>query len=581
MKPGAFARRTLVKYAPWYVGGLLALVATNLLSVEIPVQVAAAIDALNGPDPGTAVPPHALVIALMGLGVIAVRTASRVLFFTPGRLAEADMRRDLFAACVRQQPAFLRNYPPGDLISRATSDVTAIRLLIGFGVLQALNTALAVVFTVGQMLRLSPILALTTLIPVAVALVLTQLAMRSLFPVMYKLQAELAALSDHVLSSYQGVSTIHGFGATQAFVERFDAKNDQYRRTTLQRSTLRTAIGPGLALATSIGLFLLILVGGPMAIEGRLTVGELIGWTTLVALLVNPLRGISFVVQIWKQAQVGLERLGAVIDPTPERPDLPNPEPVPDRPPGIEVRGLTFAYPDEPDHEVLHDVSFAIPAGGTLGMLGATGSGKTTLLRCIARLYNPPPGAVLVDGVDVRRLDLDAWRSVMAYVPQRAFLFSETLKDNVLLGAPDDGRLERILAATTLDVDLAQLPQGTLSPVGESGIMLSGGQRQRVALARGLLRPHRLLILDDVLSAVDHRTEHELLASLRARDDHPTTIIAANRISALERCDHVLVLDGGRVVDQGTHGELITRPGPYRDTWEAQSDRTPALESTG
>jgi ATP-binding cassette subfamily B multidrug efflux pump len=567
----AFGRRYVVRYLPWYAAGIGALIATNLLSVTIPLHVASAIDALRAGDHvEEIVPREAAAVAAMGILVIVVRTASRVLFFNPGRYVEAELRHDLFAAVLRQQPAFLRKYPPGDLVSRASSDVGNVRLLVGFGVLQVVNTFLAVVFAGAQMFRISPILALWTLAPIVVALFLTQLGIRRLYVLMRRLQEQTAALSDHVLSSYQGVATIHGFVAEGAFEKRFDDANQAYQKTAIERSNLRVALGPLLTLAATLNVFVLLWVGGPMTAAGTLTVGELVAWITLVALLVSPLRGISFVLQIWKQSQVGLERLGDVMDPPPDRPDLPDPRPTPASAPGIEVRGLTFAYPDAPDEPVLRDVSLSVAPGTTLGILGATGSGKTTLLRCLSRLYNPPPGTVLVDGADVRTLDLDAWRKRLAVVPQRAFLFSEPLDENVLLGAPDDGRLDALLKATTLDVDVAQLPQGTKTVVGESGILLSGGQRQRVALARGLVRPHAVLLLDDVLSAVDHHTEHELIETLRRRPDHPTTIIVSHRISALQHADRIVVLDGGRVVDQGTHAELIRRPGFYRETWEQQ-----------
>lgn len=569
----SFTRRYALRHSAWYAAGVLALVATNALSVAIPLEGKIAIDALGTPAAATVVPHQAVIIGIMGAMVIGVRTLSRVAFFDPGRHIESEVKRDLFAGLLRQQPAFMRQQSPGDLVSRASSDLGNIRLLYGFGVLQAINTVLAVGLAGAQMVRISPILALWTLIPIAFALIVTQISIRRLYGILHRLQAEVAAISDHVLSSYQGVATVQAFGAEAAFLERFDAKNDAYLRTSLERATLRTVLGPALALAASLNVFTVLWIGAPLTMTGTLSVGDLVAWGALVGLLVNPLRGVSFVAQIWKQAQVALERLGEVMDPEPERPDLPNPLPAPDRPPAIEVRGLSFAYPDAPEALVLTDVSFRIDGGRTLGILGATGSGKTTLLRCIARLFNPPADRVFIDDVDVRRIDLDAWRRRMVMVPQRAFLFSESLGDNVLMGLPDAGRLERMLKLTTLDVDVQQLPQGTLSPVGESGIMLSGGQRQRVAIARGLMRPaHHVLILDDVLSAVDHATEHALLATIRGAAQRPTTILVSHRISAVQDADLIVVLDGGRVVARGRHDELVGQPGFYRDTWERQSE---------
>ena len=297
--------------------------------------------------------------------------------------------------------------------------------------------------------------------------------------------------------------------------------------------------------------------------------GELIAFTTLVAFLTGPLRGMTFILSLFKQAQAAVDRLEAVMLPAPDRPDLPHPETAPQTPPALALRDLTFRYPGA-DEDAISGVSVEVPAGGTLGIFGATGSGKTTLLRCLVRLLDPPPGSVLVDGSDVRRIDLDDWRGSAALVPQRAFLFSESVRDNVLLGAETD--LDDLLRRAQLDVDMASLPQGMESVVGEAGLTLSGGQRQRVALARGLARDCVLLLLDDVLSAVDHATEARLIDELQRSPTSPTTVIVANRISALRHADVIIVLEAGAMVDRGTHEELASRPGPYRSCWQRQSD---------
>lgn len=566
-----FARRYLTPYLPWYVGGVLALGLTNWIAVTIPLVTGEAVDAIRAGDPGGVVVDKAIWIGLLGLAVIVARTLSRIAFFTPGRLAEASVKTELFGRLLKQQPSFHASWPTGDLVSRAASDVNYVRLLAGFGALQICNTVLAVALVSGRMASMSPTLALMVLAPVGLGLAFALLFIGRMFQLVHAMQTALAELSDIILSSYRGVATIQGFGATAAFQERFEEKNQDHLRASLQRAQMRAAIGPVLSFTTSINIFLLLFVGGPMAIRGEISTGELIAFTMLIAYVSGPLRSISFLLAIVKQSQAAIERVNEVLEPVPERPDLPNPLPVSAEPPHIRVEGLTFAYPAAPDETVLHDVSVDIPAGTTLGIFGPTGSGKTTLLRCIARLYNPPADQVHYGDADALAVDLLEMRERMAFVPQRAFLFSESMRDNILLGAPDDGRLERVVDLAAMAQDIEALPNGLETEVGESGVMLSGGQRQRTALARGLVREHGLLILDDVLSAVDHKTESQLLETLRTGDPR-TTLIVANRISAIAHADQILVLEEGRATALGSHHELCEIPGIYRDTWLRQRE---------
>ena len=567
-----FARSYLTPFLPWYLGGIAALAATNWLSVTVPMYVAEAIDRVRAGDPGDRLMEIAVLLAVMGVGIIAVRTLSRVLFFTPGRLVEAKVKQDLFDHLLRLQPAFLSRWPTGDLVSRASSDVNFLRLLAGFGVLQAINVVVAVALTVTQMVRISPTLTLYMLGPVVVGLVIVQLSIRRMFQLVHLMQQHLSQLSDKVLTSYQGIGTVQAFGAEDAFLARIEEDNQAYRDAAISRGNLRAVIGPALGLAASVDVFLLLYVGGPLAVDGDITVGQLAAFASLMAYLTGPLRSTSFLVSIFKQAQAALERIEALSTHEPERPDLPDPEPAPTEPPSFAVRHLTFAYPDAPDDPVLHDLSFEVEAGTTVGILGPTGSGKTTLLRCLVRLYNPPAGTVFVDGVDVCRVSLDGWREVVSLAQQRPGLFSESLAQNILMGEDDPERLARALTLAALGPDIEALPRGTDTIVGESGLMLSGGQRQRTALARSLVRPHGVLLLDDVLSAVDHETEQQLIAAIRSQATAPTTFIVANRVSALMHADHVLVLDQGRLVEQGAPAQLCAQDGYFRATWKRQQE---------
>jgi ATP-binding cassette subfamily B multidrug efflux pump len=566
-----FLRAYALRYWLWYLAGIVCLLGVNWLAVQIPVQMAAGVDALRAGELDT-MRRAAGLIAAMGVGVIVVRTLSRALIFTPGRLVEYQLRGDLFAHLTALPRAFYDRRPVGDLVSRASNDITFVRVLTGFGILQLFNVSAALALTGAEMVRLSPRLTGLMLIPVLVSVVVVQLGTRRLFTLVRENQQHLAALSDHILASLQGVQTIQGFNASGAFLERFSERNRAFMETALSLARIQAIVLPLLALGGAASLFVLLAVGGPMAGRGELSVGELVAFTGLLSYLLMPLRSLGWLISIYQRGQASLARIYELLDEPAERPGerapaagFPGPE--------IEVKGLSFAYPDAPESAALTDVSLRIPAGGKVGIFGRTGAGKTTLLRLLTRSYDPPPGTITADGVDLRELELAGWRAGLAVVPQSPFLFSETIADNVTLGDPDPARLARSLERAALDGEIERFPDGLMTIVGERGVMLSGGQRQRAALARALYREGaRLVVLDDVLSAVDHRTEQQIIASLEAlagAGGGPTLVVVSHRVSVLARCDQVVVMEGGRVVDQGSHAALLGRPGPYRDAWEA------------
>lgn len=573
-----YTRRFLAAYVrplwAWYAAGAATLLLTNLLAVRVPIEMAHGLDALRAGTAG--VSEAAIHIAALGLGVIVFRTASRVLFFTPGRLTEFALREDLFAHLLALQPDFYEKHTTGDLLSRATSDVTFARAFAGFALLQSLNVVAALTMATGQMIALSPLLTLACALPVAAGFVAVQRGVGRMFTLQREAQRRLATLSDELLGTLQGVSTVQGFCVEEPFVGRLTGHAAALRASNLEMARLRALVFPILTVAGGVCVFLLLSLGGDLALRGQLSAGQIAAFVALLAYALVPLRLLGVLFPVFQRAEASLERLYGVLDAAPTRPERGRELPLPTRDvgPTIELRGLTFAYADAPDRPVLHDVSVTLPGGVTIGVFGRTGAGKSTLLALLARLQNAPPGTVLVDGVPLDRVDLEVWRTRTAVVPQAPFLFSESISENVGFGGSPDA-VDEAVAAASLSVDLAALPDGLRTVVGERGIALSGGQRQRVALARGLSRPADLVLLDDVLSAVDHHTEHELLRMLRDRRASgrvPTRVIISHRLSALEQADQVLVLDEGRLVDVGSHAELVARPGPYRDAWEAQRE---------
>jgi ATP-binding cassette subfamily B protein len=568
----------LLRHYAWryrwsYLAGGVFLWITNYLSVSIPGEIGRAVDALRiGGELGR----HVAAIAIMGIAVICVRTLSRILIFNPGRHLEYHLREDLFDRLLQLQPSFYSGHKRGDIVSRASNDITWVRTLVGYGGLQVFNVTIAVVLTCWKMLALSPLLTLMVLLPILAGVGLVQWGIRRLFHLARRSQEQLGEISEHVLGSLQGMATIQGFVADRAFVARFEERNQEWLRTTMRLAVIRAAALPLLVLAGGFSVTALIAVGGRLVLSGELSVGELAAFTALLTVLLPPLRSLGWMLSVIQRGRAALERIFELIDAPVDRPEGADGRVLAaGRGPAIELQELSFAYPDEPERNVLDGVSFAIVPGTVVGLFGRTGSGKSTLLRVLARLYNPAPGSAFVDGVDLSSIDLESWRRRLAMVPQRPFLFSDTIAANIALSEEiDDQKVRATVSMAALDSDITVLPEGLETVVGERGIMLSGGQRQRVALARGLYRGGDLLILDDVLSAVDHETEARLVetvAGLARRPEAPTVFIASHRLSALRHCDLVLVLDRGRLVDSGSHSELIAKPGPYQDAWSVQS----------
>jgi ATP-binding cassette subfamily B protein len=548
--------------------------------VSIPLELASAIDALRDGDRGTDIVKQAIIaIAAMGIGIIVVRTLSRVLFFTPGRLMEFQLKNDLFARLMQQQPSFYAQWQTGDIIARSSEDLSFVRVMVGFGLLQIFNTSAALLMTGTQMLMLSWQLTLWSLIPIVVTLLIVQIGTYYIYKLIRRNRQEMSDLSEHILSSIHGVQTIQGFRAEEAFLQRFRERNDRYLKTLLQMANLRAWLFPLFVLGAGICIWMLLAIGGPMTIQGQLTVGQIVAFVTYITYLLAPLRSLGWLMSVFQQGYTSLDRIFELLNNSPERPEGKTPMPLPDQPVCLELRDLSFAYPDAPNKDILSHISVDIPAGSWVGIFGRTGSGKSTLLRLIARLYNSPPQSIFANGVDITRVDLDRWREKIAVVSQTPFLFSDSIAENICMSTEvDRTRLQQVIHWAALTRDIQDMPEGIDTIVGERGIMVSGGQRQRVTLARALYRDFELLILDDILSAIDHHTEHQLIDMLRdlaantSRSVPPTIILVSHRISALTRCDQILVLENGMISERGTHAELIERPGCYRDTWQHQTE---------
>ena len=569
-------RRYLNPNLPSYLAGALCLWGTNYLSVSIPVQIGAAIDVLAEGQAVQHIQNHVVQISLMGLAIIVVRTLSRILFFNPGRDVEYRIRKDLFSKLLHLPPRFYATQNRGDIISRASSDITWIRALIGFGVMQSINMVFIISLTLWKMGEVSWALTGITLTPILIGTVIVQGSIRSWYPLFKKNQEKLAAISDQVLESFQGVATIQGFQAQPAFFRALAERNQDWFDKNIHLKLVQSTILPLVALTGSIAVFCLLYFGSPLVAEGTLTVGDIVTIIALLAGLVPYMRSLGWMLSTWQSGRAAADRVFELLDAQANYPEGDDGVFIPsDVVPDICVNGLNFSYPDDPETLVLDDVSFELPAGQTLGVFGKTGSGKSTLLRVLSRMYAPDKGMVLINNIDIRDLDIYGWRSKLSTVPQRPFLFSDSVRSNIsLCDQSDPSRLDRAISLASLTQDLPSLPNGLDTVVGERGIMLSGGQRQRVALARGLYQGGELIILDDVLSAVDHENEQRLVGALAdlKGTTQPSCIIVSNRISAFRHAHQILVLDQGKIIQKGSHKELLREPGLYQEAYLAQKE---------
>lgn len=559
-----------------FLGGALFLGLTNFLSVSIPGEIGQAVDALRGGQPAVR---HAAAIAVMGFAIIGVRALSRILIFNPVRDMEFRFRQDLFAHLLRLPPAFYAKHRRGDIVSRASSDIGWVRVLVGFGSLSALNVTLALALTGWKMVALSARLTVLTILPVVIGMAVVQWGIRRLISLYRRNQEQLGEISDHVLGSLQGMATIQGFAAEDAFAARFEARNLDWLRTGMKMALVRSLVLPLLGLAGALAAWVLVVVGGGMVEQSSLTVGELTAFVALLTVLLPPLRALGWLVSVGQRGRAALDRLLELMDAPAVVTAAAGEAGTVVAGPEIRLDGLSFSFHDG-GRPVLDDIHAVIPAGAMVGIFGRTGSGKTTLLRLLARLEELPPGVVLVDGADLAEVPLQEWRRRVVLVPQRPFLFSENVAFNVALEEePSMERVDWAVHAAALDDDLESMRDGIDTVVGERGIMLSGGQRQRAALARGLYRGGGLLLLDDVLSAVDHATEARLVATLgdlSRGPGKPTVVVASHRLSVLQRTSHVLVLERGRLTAAGPFDELVSRQGPLRDAWIASNERPAA-----
>ena len=550
--------------------GMAALVVVNLLSVSIPLLVRGVVDDLQDGFALSDVLRQALLIGVLASLMAAVRLISRMLVFGVGRQVEADLKQKIFDHLLLQEPGWVQTTGSGEVISRATSDVENVRRLLGFAVLSLTNTALAYALTLPAMLSIDPWLSIAALGLYPLMLVTVRLFGGRMMRQQRRQQEALAHLSDLIQEDLSGISAIKIYGQEATEQQAFAGRNRLYRDAALGLARTRSTLFPLLEGISSISLLLLLALGSGQLESGRLSIGDLVALILFVERLVFPTALLGFTLNTFQTGQVSLERVEQLLERSPliQSPARPQP-PAPSGRGGLEARGLTVRYPGAA-RPALVDVSFRVEPGELVAVVGPVGCGKTTLARALGRMVELGEGELFLDGVDVTGLELEQLRRRVALVPQEGYLFTATLADNLRYGEPEAGqeRVEEAAAQARLEGDIKGFPDGYATLVGERGITLSGGQRQRTALGRALLVDAPVLVLDDALASVDNSTAAAILATIRGQGSQGRTVLMiSHQLSAAAACDRVLVLEDGRLVQQGRHDALLEQPGTYRRLW--------------
>jgi ATP-binding cassette, subfamily B, multidrug efflux pump len=565
----------LKKYRASYSIGTICVFCNNGVWIFFPLVLRRAIDDLRmGVNQ-----QKLLTYSLLLLGVAAIKGIfqflTRWIMIGISREIEFDLRNDLFRHLESLSYSYYQRTRTGDIMARATNDLNAVRMLLGPAIMYSANT---IVFTAGAlvfMLSISPKLTLYAFLPLPAVSIVVQYFGKLIHERFEKIQAMFSEISARAQENFSGARVIRAYVQEEPEIAAFETSNREYINRSLKLVRLMGMLWPTLETMLGLAIVLVLWLGGREVLNGHITAGGFVAFNTYMVQLTWPVIALGWVINIFQRGTASMGRINEILVEKPEIEDSPEVKAAGDGPRlaqitgEIEFRGLNFAYNGVP---VLHDINLRIPAGSSLAIVGPTGSGKTTLVSLIPRIYDAGLGSVWIDGKPVREYPIETLRRQIGFVPQETFLFSETVRENIAFGKEDatDEAVRSAAEAANIATDIEEFPEQYQTTVGERGITLSGGQKQRTAIARAIIRNPRILILDDALSSVDTHTEDKILNHLREIMQDRTTIFISHRVSTVRNADRIAVLHAGRVVELGTHDELLARNGYYSDLYNKQ-----------